>query len=73
MGLLPSVLDGVIAYRASLGAVSCAAAPLFGELARRPDCLRFLLACWAASLITAGRWLLAVVASRTAHQRTFEC
>jgi len=73
MGLLPSVLDGAIAYRASFGALSCAAAPLFGELGRRPDCLRFLLACRAASLIIAGRGLLAVVASQTALQHTFEC
>ena len=72
MGFLPFVLDGMIAHRASLGALSCAAGPLFGELARHPDCLRFLLACWSASLIAAGRWLLAAVASQTGHQRSFE-
>jgi hypothetical protein len=72
MGFLPSVLDGMVGYRALFGALSCAAAPLFGELARHPDSLRFLQACWAASRIIAGRWLLAVVASQTAHQRMFE-
>lgn len=71
MDILPSVLDGMVAHRASFCALSCAAAPLFGELARHPDSLRFLHACWATSRITAGRWLLAVVASQTAHQRTF--
>ena len=71
MGFLPSVLHGMVAHRASFCALPCAAAPLFGELVRHPDSLRFLQACWAASRITAGRWLLAVVARQTAHQRTF--